>query len=53
MEIIRYINGERVAGTMPALKVGNPGLREILKALAGRVPQGAEASRGAEAGPRA
>ena len=42
MEIIRYINGERVAGAMPEqLKVGNPGLREILKALEARILSGA------------
>ena len=37
MEIIRYINGERVPGGMPDLKVGNPGLREILKTLEARI----------------
>ena len=46
MEIIRYINGERVAGAMPALKVGNPGLRAILKALEGRAARDAETAHG-------
>ena len=45
MEIIRYINGERVTGAMPELKVGNPGLREILKTLEGRVALSAETAR--------
>ena len=52
MEIIRYINGERVAGAMPErLKVGNPGLREILKTLEGRVLRGAETAHGTAAKP--
>ena len=51
MEIIRYINGERVAGKMPDLKVGTPGLREILKTLEGRVLRGAETAHGTAAKP--
>ena len=48
MEIIRYINGKRVPGAMPELRVGNPGLREILKTLEGRVLRGAETVHGTE-----
>lgn len=42
MEVIRYVNGERIPGALPATEVANPGVREILKALRQRILRTAE-----------
>lgn len=37
MEIIRYINGEKICGDMPHIRVDNPCMIQIVKDLKGRL----------------
>lgn len=48
MEVVRYVNGQRLAGELPKMEVGNPGLRELLRELYLRALRGeaAEERRG-------
>ena len=42
MEVIRYVNGERIPGALPETEVANPGVQEILKGLRQRILRTAE-----------
>ena len=42
MEVIRYVNGERIPGALPETEVANPGVQEILKSLRQRILRAAE-----------
>ena len=43
MEVIRYVNGERIPGALPETEVANPGVQEILRSLRQRIIHAAQA----------